>query len=106
MEDQRLQSDIILPLIIQRLDRQDKLSDEFRSRTERVHEVMLQKLECLPLMSSKVDHIERWVEGDGKDTVKTVSRAKWMGASLAIGGGAAGGTLIQKILHLFGGGGQ
>ena len=87
MSENRRQDDHVLPLIIQRLDRQDMLSDEFRSRTEKVHQAMLQKLECLPVMTMKLDHVE-----------------KWMGGALAVGGGAAGGGIIAKIMAIFGGG--
>lgn len=105
-DDQRRRaSDQVLPLIIQRLDRQDALSDEWRRNTDTKHATMLSKLESLPLLAAKVEAHDKWIEGEGKNAVNSISKAKWVGGALAIGGGAAGGSIVHKILVALGIGG-
>jgi hypothetical protein len=101
----RRASDQILPMLIQRLDRADELTDEWRRTTDAKHTMMLEKLELLPLLKMSVDANTKWIDGDGKDTVKTVARAKWVVAGLALAGGGIGAWASKILAALTVGGG-
>lgn len=100
----RRASDQILPMLIQRLDRADELTDEWRRATDAKHTMMLEKLELLPILKMRVDSNSAWIEKDGKDTVKAVARAKWIVTGLALAGGGIG-AWASKLLAAIGSGG-
>jgi hypothetical protein len=104
--DKRRVSDHILPMLIQRLDRQDELTDEWRRTTDAKHTMMLEKLELLPLLKMRVDEHSDWIDGDGKDTVNAVARAKWMVAGMALVGGGVGAWASKILAAITSGGGH
>lgn len=87
----------MLPLILQRLDRQDKLSDEWRHKADQNHTAILNKLETLPVMAItqashgvRLDKLEPRVDTQEQ----RMDRAKWtlIGAFGSGGVLGAGGT--------------
>lgn len=93
----RREADQVLPLILQRLDRQDHLSDEWRAKADQNHNAILTKLESLPVMAiTQASHGKRLddLEPRVATTERRMDRAKWTLVGAFGSGGilGAGGT--------------
>ena len=106
MPDNRRESDRVLPLILQRLDRQDQLSDE-RHRENK------ERFDRLTDLKPMVERHDDWIETHGKPAEKKISDiatyvsntqsqvsggVKGLKLGLLLGGSGAAGAAVMKAL--------
>lgn len=115
----RRKADSVLPLILQRLDRQDQLSDdryrETKERQDERHRENLARFDAMAGVKPIVDRHEQWIESEGKPAVKRgdeVARivsntqagvsggVKGFKLGLMMGGSGAAGAGLVKVLGL------
>lgn len=119
MADNRRESDKVLPLILQRLDRQDKLADdryrETKERQDERHRENQDRLAALAGIKPMVERHETWIEDHGKPAEKKITElatvvsttqnqvaggVKGFKLGLLMGGSGAVGAGVVKIMGL------